>query len=287
MKSLGKIEVNGQPEYVYSAAIAYYKKSLYIHGGESTIGLAMRKSVGKNSFLRIDFECEDENECDFKCSPGTYISVIYGCIPCQEGSFSGESGSDTCQKCPAGTFGPSKSANSQSQCYPCQYGHFNTYSGASHCKSCPTGWSCPVGSTIPSFNKSDIDVNSSIQPNNFDMSNEYSENKELFLGLYIPLFLGLIFLFLAVEKLRRILSKFDLFANLHNHKQDSLMYLRKTSLGVFFSCSFTFIAFLIIISGILTYNYNNLQEIKLLVPLITISDLVLNFPTDIQIETEL
>jgi hypothetical protein len=56
--------------------------------------------------------------CD-PCAPGFYSVSGVSCAPCPRGSFSGLSGSSSCELCPFDTFGVGEAASSLAACVPC------------------------------------------------------------------------------------------------------------------------------------------------------------------------
>mmetsp|Transcript_29922 Transcript_29922/g.5404 ORF Transcript_29922/g.5404 Transcript_29922/m.5404 type:complete len:83 (+) Transcript_29922:114-362(+) len=78
-----------------------------------------------------------------------------------------------------------------------------------------------------------------------------------------------ILIILTVKKLRPYLQKLDIFKELHNHRVDEPMYLRRTIGGG----SFT-VFFLILVTTLISLNFidmlYNETENKALVPLVSI-----------------
>lgn len=181
------------PNYFYYTAFTYFGNQLYIHGGGSVFGIAMRSSIGRNSLIQADLTCETDESCVYLCSPGTFKTKD-GCSLCSEGSYQNKYGKSECIKCSAGSFCPSKGGNTPLQCYPCPQGLFIDREGSSTCRQCPSGKFCPTGSS----NALDEDLNDeviSIQPVLFEASSQSaadSRNTALItvcvLGFFILMF---------------------------------------------------------------------------------------------------
>jgi hypothetical protein len=86
------------------------------------------------------------------CPLGHICNNNNNCIPCNLGSFNNISGSTSCTLCPAGSFGITIGAISESSgCLICDAGSYNPISGASFCIDCPKGtFSNKTGATSPS-----------------------------------------------------------------------------------------------------------------------------------------
>ena len=74
-----------------------------------------------------------------KCPLGTFgnVSGLAECYECPLGTFSNVSGLTECYECPLGTFG---NVSGLAECYECPLGTFGNVSGLAECFECPTGW---------------------------------------------------------------------------------------------------------------------------------------------------
>ena len=81
----------------------------------------------------------------------------------------------------------------------------------------------------------------------------------------------------ASKRIRNKLDVLDLYPALHNHIVKTVMMLDNTLLGGFFSLVFITLAMIIIGASIITYQLDNIQETKALVPLVILESEVAEF----------
>lgn len=259
------------PQPMYASSYAYFKRTLYLHGGGDSFTLTLRKGVCVNSFfaIHLDKDCEGE-ECDWPCSLGTYKNGE-SCEICPEGSYTDKLGSIECVPCPPGRYGRIKGASSQNMCYPCNEGFFNREEGQSSCLSCPDNKYCPIGTIEPL----DIVFNSNYESNQPPVYSENLDKATYFTEIYaISFTLGMLCFILIIifrKKLRIKLYAFDLYSTVHNYIVDEPMYIRKNMIGGLFSLIFIISALLFIFITVIQYLTNNIFEDKALVPLIIIA----------------
>ncbi|CAG9317695.1 unnamed protein product [Blepharisma stoltei] len=276
--------ISSLPDYYYNSAFTYYKTTLYLHGGGAVFGQAMRTSVTKASFLEIDLKCPNMSPCPYTCSPGTYLSSN-SCIECSKGSYADDYGLSSCYQCPKGSFNPSKGANTARQCYPCSQNSFSNNEGASVCMNCPAGKTCPVGSTVPLDDSVDA-TSESIQPKLYGKTDGDAQSATNFMVIAVMIVAFFVFILIYfVKTARNQLLSIDLYSDKHNYKLDAPMKLMKTKIGGLFSIFFIILAIILICSDIITYDLNNIEETKALVPLVTLENDVSVFPASIMIIT--
>ncbi|CAG9314812.1 unnamed protein product [Blepharisma stoltei] len=262
------------PDYIYRAAYVYYKNNIYIHGGGSMYGHSMRILVGKNSFVKVDFE-----GLDFECSPG-FFDNNGECQLCGPGSYTDFYGMASCIPCPEGTYNPSYGLNSYSQCYPCPENTFSNEIGSSACKKCPAGKICLTGSVSPLDQSNYLDKES-IQPDLYTSGSLISASSTI-LNLSLS-FVVFLFLLISIEKLRKEIAKIDIYDEMHNYVNDSVMILRRTKIGGVFTAIFIFLAFLLASYEIGSYINTNVQEMKHFIPLTTLWDQISTFSANITV----
>ena len=263
------------PEYVYLSGSEYHATSIYSFGGGGVLGRTLRASVPVNLFIKIDINdiCSG-GICEVLCSPGTFYTFS-GCEAATAGYYSEGFGNTSPTACPPGTYNDINGATSNRQCYPCAEGSFTPYYGASFCGLCPSGFTCPIGSTTPSA-VSGIVHYSSDQPVKYTPPDitSISLQYELVVGLFM---LSVILTSMCWEKIKRNLDMIDIYPALHNHITKQPMILDQTYLGGMFSLMFLTAAMLLIGLAIITYNLDNINEIKALVPLVVLSTEVPQF----------
>ena len=85
--------------------------------------------------------------------------------------------------------------------------------------------------------------------------------------------LGLIgVLFFEVKNIREKVKILDVFVSQHDNLLGVPIVYKKTEVGGFFSILFVLSAGIIIISSILSFEIDNISEVKTLVPLISLDD---------------
>ena len=169
VNSSGKTNVLGQLAIpVSSHAAAYSGKSIYVFGGELTIGDMIIEGIGTSNFYKITSEF-------FDCSYGNYGT---NCSFCEPGFFNSNFNSDTCSPCKKGTYSPKYGQSYYSQCIPCDYGSFSSVEGSKICLLCNPEVECSIGSTNSGIELVESSI-VSIQPANYQ-SNLNEANSDNF-----------------------------------------------------------------------------------------------------------
>lgn len=258
------------PVYIFGASYIYYKDIIYIFSGGLQIDEHVTIRPTNNFYkLSLNSNCTD-SQC-WPCSKGTY-SQDNDCKPCNYGTYSSIFGSESCQLCPEGSFGPYLAASDDELCLRCPEGSYNNKLGQKYCLDCPIGTYCPIGSTASSLFLTSK-IYSSNQPTSF--KSERKEVEEYSISIQISLGAGalvMILIVLAFSHLRGKVAKLDVFSEQHYNEDDKPMIKRQTRLGGLFSLSFLFIAITYSCTTFLTHSYDNIQEIKTLIPIVTLLD---------------
>ncbi|OMJ65076.1 hypothetical protein SteCoe_39427 [Stentor coeruleus] len=177
---------------------------------------------------------------------------------------------ESCIPCPSGTYNSNKGGSSYRQCYPCQSGTFNNKEGSSICYDCPIGFDCPMGSKDPVkivYTK----VESSIQPKIYSTESSEKITSIYIISASVSLLIVLILLF-TFKKIRDKIKNADLYTEMHNHELLVPMIKKKNTIGGFFSLVFIIAAVVYIGSAIIEFSKSNIQESKVLVPLIILEN---------------
>ena len=271
------------PECLYLSAYVYYGFSLYSFGGGSIIGHSLRQSVPTNLFVQIDLRDICANGvCEALCSPGTTQGT--SCTVALPGYYSEGFGNTLLQACPAGTYNSLKGATSNRQCYPCPDGSFAPSSGYSACLTCPSSSICPIGSSVP-IDPGFQSLYQSAQPDIYRIQDISSivMQYEIAIGIFILL---VILISLCSKEIARRVHVIDIYPTLHNHANREPMILYQTYLGGQFSLLFIGAAIILIGIAVITYQLNNITEVKALVPLVTLESEVSAFvSSDVHIYT--
>lgn len=263
------------PVSIYASSYVYYKKDLYSFGGGSAIGSTIRLSIPNSQFIKISLSsiCSN-NTCEDLCSSGTYSSNLL-CEVCPQGSFSEGYGNSQCQLCVAGTYNRYFSSNSNRQCYPCPEGSYSSNPGSKYCLDCITGMVCPAGSKTPIdyfYENNEKSIQPQIYKGNTDKDVTWYFQISVFAIVVV-----VVMNFLLWKKLRNSLMLWDLFKGMHNHELNFPMIRIKNKTGGFFSLVFFGISFIIIGSSLISFNLDNIQETKALVPLVIMENEVSEF----------
>ncbi|CAG9321906.1 lztr1_5 [Blepharisma stoltei] len=267
------------PTYTFYSAFAYFLNNLYVHGGGFSTGIFLRPNVPIKDFFMINLNqtCKN-NEC--LCSPGSY-KYEDTCKACPAGSYSSTYKASSCDLCPIGTYSFFEGGNTFQECYPCAEGTYNDLTGQAVCKICPVNYDCSVGTVKPA-NKVYSYGEVSIQPDSYDSS---SDEQEAFViiaeGFLIFFVIVFILIVAASKKARNYLKKFDVYKTQHNYKENSYMILAKTRLGGFYTISFYILAALLVFITLTTYAFENINESKGLIPLITAENEVSSFSANL------
>ena len=273
--STGPYLVGTIAEYIFLSGFIYYNTSFYSFGGSSVLGGSLRLSVPSQLFVRVDFSdiCTDYT-CVAPCSPGTVL-VNSVCEKTPVGHYTEDFGSLTPYPCPAGTINEVQGATSSRQCYPCPNGYYSGNQGSSICLQCPTGFYCHIGSKVPT-NLQQVNINNSTQPDLYSPPDTtlITLQFEVIVGVLMG---GIIVMSIFWKRLNRKVRIIDLYPAMHNHQLERNMIMDKNAIGGIFSLLFITFTVLIIGAAIITYQLNNIQENKALVPLVILQSEVSDF----------
>ena len=283
LKNLEYTDYQEIQDVSFGAAYVYFKDSLYVHGGGSSSGSAIRNKIPSNTFFKINIRSIRKVT---KCSPGTYES--FGeCSLCPPGTFSFAFGVTECELCPAGTFNPYYGASSVYECKPCYEGTFSSGVGNSRCYSCVTGSYCPVGSIKASSDKLEpefMSIQPSIEEEIDQESSEAAYELRFYVGSIGFIFLGL---FYFSEKLRKKLKGIDLYSDSHNYAENKPMYIKSSKIGGAFSLIFILTGVFIIGQALIYYTMSNILETKTLVPFVVMNKRNPQVSGDFEIQVKL
>lgn len=257
---------------IYAAASSYYKTSLYVFGGGDKNGEMFRPSVAVHNLFKLELNSDCGEHCDWPCSPGTYLAAPGTCKACSEGYYSDSFGLAFCLPCPAGTFSRRKGNTSLRQCYPCEVGLYSPTPGSRMCINCPSGYTCEVRSSMPSMTVQAGFVMSSTQPDLFvpGSTKVASFSVKLEIGFAIFVALTVLIVIVLKQRLHRLITSLDLFDDKHIYEDDVPIVKHKNFFGGFFSLLFMICASFFLIVAFLVYAWDNVEEIKALVPLATL-----------------
>lgn len=251
--------------YKYGHSAVHFGNAVYLFGG----GVAVAGYKIYNTETNLLYKITEFEVGNSSCSPGTQDS---DCQLCSKGTY-WEDG--TCEKCPAGTFSTSIAAISVDQCLPCAEGTFSNNTGSIYCLDCSVNFYCPLGTSYP---QSYIDLysQSSIQPAPY--SSQSSSINNISNTMWYSLGGFSIFLFCFVLLFRKCIYKkmksFDFFSSFHPIPLNIPVVYKKTRIGGIFSILFIIAAGLSISIGFISFQLDNITEIKALVPLIAIKDTI-------------
>ena len=271
---IGTIQIS-----VYAMGYTYFGDKIYSFGGGSMLADTLRLSSPSQNFFMIDVnEICSGGLCEALCSIGSY-KVLNTCKKCPAGTYSQVWGSNKCISCPLGTYLQNEGGTSSRQCIPCAEGSYNNALGAAYCLDCPATMVCSAGSIAPSVYVENIQ-NFSLQPLIYKSSSEsiLFLSYELVTGLAMALAICIILLW---DKIRSFLKYFDIYPGHHNHEYQQYMILDKTAIGGIFSLMFFAIAIIIIGTAIITYQTQNIQETKALIPLVVTEEEVSEYVSSI------
>lgn len=253
---------------LFGHGAVHMEDSIYVFGGGYGYdNVKLTESIG-NTMYKFTSQVD---KIQIGCSRGTE-KVYNSCKSCPKGSYYNET---SCALCPVGTFSQSISSDDSASCIPCDYGTYNDKEGSTYCYECPSYSLCPIGSTsilsysiVPSYSK-----NTFYQPKPYTSQTSLISNVTKGLWMY----LGLLFIFIIcgiiyISSIRNNIGKLDLFVSNHGQEINIPVIYRKTKLGGVFSLIYILVASIIIISSFMTYQLDNIIEIKALVPLVTIDE---------------
>ena len=242
---------------VFEAASCYFRNSVYIHSGGSAFIHIVRNKVNSDRFYKVSDE-------SWKCSEGTFYNGT--CQLCPKGTYNHHLGANHCEECLPGTF--SETLGSV-HCLPCPKGTFAAEKGSSSCKLCEMWQNCPLGSSYPieSLESSEFTQQ---QPSNYSPDSAHSVfNREAQI-VVISLMIIVLFVGLKSYKIRKLITRFDIYDD--RHTTDGPVIIQKSYIGGVFSLVFLVLGLLLAVNTILIYSYENIEELKGLVPMITLKD---------------
>jgi hypothetical protein len=268
------INIGRLPTGIYSAGKAYYKDTLYLHGGgSSSVDIKISEPTNDLFLLKLNSQCTYD-KCDWPCSKGTYYENGE-CIICDRGSYSDKLGQSQCKLCAPGTYSYLEGAESVNQCFLCPEGTFNSEEGQPFCLECSMDSTCPIGSAKPSpeLHNCGMSGETSYQPGMRASSYDEVESMIKYTGIAVSLIILILIILLTIwGRLFRYIRALDLYIHNHNYKIGSPMYLKKTIIGGLFSIIFVILSTIIITYGVAGYAVDNIQEVKTLVPLVTLEE---------------
>ena len=255
---------------LYGSTGVHYEDSFYIFGGSGSAGTYRSPYKRTSNVYKVSFNSSDPIY--LGCSQGHYEDVIEKkCKACIPGTYFDKT---ECKPCPKGKYSQALAASSIEQCLPCPAGTFLNKEGGSICLTCPNGYTCPVGSSHP---KSifEIPKNDSIQPGAYKDKNTFVNFivKNLWVSAAAIGFFFIMMSFISISFWQRI-EKIDLFVAQHSHELGKPVIHKKTKVGGLFSVLFIITCIITAISGFLSYQLDNINEIKALIPLITLEEKV-------------
>ena len=272
------------PIYYYGGAFAVLQNKIYIHGGGTVIGNTLTTSIPSSSFFSVELY-KLGSSVPVVCGPGSYGAGIT-CEFCPPGSYAASFGQTSCNLCPKGTYNSKTGASSDRQCYPCPENYYSNAEGATFCYQCPANKYCPIGSLT--YLNSRITASSfNVQPLDYKTTTDTSSLAQI---VYITI--GIMFFFVLIcykinFTFRNLLINIDQFTHNHNYKLDNPMYLIKNIWGGIFFIIFLLIAVLLICLASFQYEYENIIESKVLMPLVILETIESRITANINIELRL
>ncbi|OMJ76914.1 hypothetical protein SteCoe_23618 [Stentor coeruleus] len=275
------LQISGSfSDYACNSMYTFYNHSIYYFSGSYyTSHFKVFHSIPRAKFARFDLkQAFQKYNLIFECSSG-FIPSDYECKICPPGYYSNNV---ICVPCNKGHFNPLPGASSSRQCYPCPEGTFSDKEGSSFCKMCLNGHYCYAGSHSPEIilAKTKIKKDSQIY---FDEI-KYTKKVEIIInqsGIIMIFTIALISL--LSPKAKKIISKWDLYSDYHNYKENDRIYINKNIVGGMFSVLF-YISFACICTRmIMNYFLNNKNEEQSLIPLVLFSSMIEKFSVDFEI----
>jgi hypothetical protein len=258
---------------IYAGGSQYYKTSLYIFGGGDMFGKKLRPTVPVHNLYKLELNTDCGDYCNWPCSPGTYLTPQGDCQICLEGHYSDGFGLTSCKACPPGTHSSSLGNSSLRQCYPCKEGSYNSVAGSRYCLGCPSGFYCDIGSITPSTQAVYYSSSSStVQPDLFKPGTSKVDSlsyklQNVFIGLGC---LTALLILVFKKQIYSMVASLDQYDSEHNYKEDVPLIKHKNFFGGTFTLLFYVCVLYYLIIAFLVYVYDNIEEIKALVPLVTL-----------------
>ncbi|OMJ95501.1 hypothetical protein SteCoe_1098 [Stentor coeruleus] len=274
-------------DLIYLSGYAYYSTSIYYFGGGYYFSeYILFSSLPKPEFGKIDLiEICDILGCKIQCSKGFYMDNGV-CKICPPGTYAEGTGNLECMKCPKGCYNPYEGADSLRQCYPCKEGAFNDKFGAKFCKLCPPNHYCPAGSQKIYDIQSSKDLVVLVQPMIYE-SNYSLWWLSSFQFLGIGIIISILIVVLFSDKLKNLVKKIDYFTTSHNHELGDYIQIQKKIIGGQFTVILIGSSLIIFVSIYTVFAFDNIAEIKTLMPLVILENYVQNFKADIEVKLEL
>jgi N-acetylneuraminic acid mutarotase len=248
---------------IYDHSIAHFNKSLYIFGGGGKIEHYKTLKIVSNNLFKVEVTDVPNFSLDYSDGFDSTGKL------CGKGTYSDKK---NCVNCPKGSFSKTLGSSNIDQCIPCPYGTFSSVEGAFNCLDCPNGFKCPIGSIFP-HRDIILDYNKSVQPD------EYSSDKETILKVNKALWLcfsALLTLLACSLFFYRVvwnyLSCIDVFSKEHNKCLGIPIIYNKTPIGGIFSVIFLLVALVLVISALIGFRMDNLQEYRALIPVVTLKE---------------
>ena len=173
-----------------------------------------------------------------------------------------------CVGCPPGKYSTALASTSSAQCMPCALGTFTNYPGSTYCVQCPSAMYCPIGSDSP-IDRGTLASYQSIQPASYKDKGDEISNIATWLW-YAAILLSAILVLIAViyRKILEKLKDLDVFVDCHSQELNVPIIYRKTQIGGLFSIFFLFAAAIIISESFINYYFDNITEMKSLIPVL-------------------
>lgn len=279
--SFGKSQLIGiSSDYICNSMYTFYNSSIYYFAGSYyTSHFKAFHSLPRAKFARFEFDkiCK-QYKCTFECSKG-FIPYNFSCKICPAGYYSDN---EACTPCLKGHFNPIPGASSSKQCYPCPEGTFSDKQGSRMCKLCKNGYYCYAGSSSPEIIKAKKKEDINSQTKLYD--SEYIKRLEIIVypsGITLILIIAIVFL--LSSKIKKIITRWDLYSNYHNYKELDRILNNKNSIGGIFTVIF-FISFTCISTAVIcNYFFNNNHEEQSLIPLVLFNTIIKRFSANFQI----
>ncbi|OMJ75090.1 hypothetical protein SteCoe_25868 [Stentor coeruleus] len=247
---------------VYGHSVCHWKDTFFIFGGGKSRNNFKIKNSASNDFLKIE---NSESSPKIECGKGT---ILPDCAPCNAGEYYQD---NLCIPCPKGRFSINPASIGEEQCIQCAAGTFSDKEGSTYCLDCSYGYFCPLGSIKPvqaitGFAKSESHPGIYIRKTNFVLNTVYQ------MMIIACLACGVVTIgILLVKNLWVKIESIDLFVKKHPNDLGLPVVLRKTSLGGLFTIFFLLLTLATLIGSILTYHFDNITEIKSLIPSIMLN----------------
>lgn len=268
-------------DYFFAGSSAVFGSKVYFFGGGMMFEKTIRLSIPSYNFFSVDVAEFGISDMEV-CSIGTYNNES-ACLPCSAGSYSVKENAGNCEKCKSGMFNSLDGASSEKQCYPCEYGSYTNKTGSTFCLDCLAGYYCPVGSSFYKEYSVEIQRDSN-QPQAFKPKlSSLSESKRIFYYIIIAICTIGLFILAVNKKIKSLLPQFDIYKKNHNHDIGQNMLMKKNKLGGLFAIAFVVISIVLVITEILSYNYDRIVENKTLVPLVILNEIEDEFKGNITI----